>query len=186
MKYNINEINKQLEEKIIISNTKIKNEIGRIKRGDILIFDKEQLIETLNTFEQNWLSENKVTLIYNIDNNIKIENYIYASIMKEKIPNDIYEDIINKKPELWKKYKELTKNKQLYIQNSKSEKILSDFRTIKNELGVIDLFLIIDNEIDNIKLEKYYWNSYNCTMIIITDIDKFPLNTNNKNIKLIY
>ena len=189
-KYSIKAINDSLEEKIYVTDEKI----GRIKKGDILVFNKnndESIIKTMQLFNDNWSIYGKTVTIYNTCEDIKIENYLYASIMETDIPNDIYEDVISKKEEdediigkyiidnqmvvkhilKWDKYKRKVNNKKLYLKNGSVANEYNDLIDIKLESGQSDLLIVVCENINEITLNKIQNASGYPAIVLITNVN---------------
>ena len=174
MKYSMNEVNKKLEGKISVDDLKLEKQFGRIKRGDLIVYNTNNIMQALKVFEKNWMLLNNKTFIYNRNKDIKIENYIYALTMKTNIPNDLYEDVIELDTMMWENFKNIISNKPLFILNQYiSSCIYNDITDVIKECGKIDIFLVIDDELNNCKLSDYYQKSCDTAMIIITNKDKY-------------
>lgn len=175
---NINEVNQEIEKCIIM-----KEPFNKITNKDIIVIPNksdENIINTITKLEENWLINNKKILFYSINQNINIENYIYASVMNCNLPKDIFKEITIKKPLQWEKYKKIMKNTELYIKNTKKNPNIYDLRNIKNNNSNIDLILVISDEINEDLLFQLNLISNELPIIIITN--KIP-KQNNLNIK---
>ena len=189
MRYSIDEVNNELEDKIFVNDEKINKKIGRIKGGDFIIINKnddDNIKKIIKKFESNYLDHNKKTLIYNANNNIKIENYIYAATMDKTVPNDLYSDVIEKHYDNWLLYKNILRNKPLFIFNSESNWIHNEINKIKDEMGNIELLIVIDDDFSSVNLDSYHYYSYISAVIMITDTkNKLEINHNYKNIRYV-
>lgn len=189
MRYSIDEVNNELEDKIFVNDEKINKKIGRIKSGDFIIINKnddDNIKKIIKKFESNYLDHNKKTLIYNANNNIKIENYIYAATMDKTVPNDLYLDVIEKHYDNWLLYKNILRNKPLFIFNSESNWIHNEINRIKDKMGNIELLIVIDDDFSSVNLDSYHYYSYISAVIMITDTkNKLEINHNYKNIRYV-
>ena len=199
MKYNVDNINDLLEERIYVSDTELSKKIGRIKRGDVIVFNNDNVTKTMKLFEDNWLYRNKSTIMYNTCENAKIENYLYASVMETDVPEDIFKDVIDKSVDeyeddesvagkiivdgkiivshvhKWEKYKSIVRNKKLYLRNGLCGNEYRELLDVKIEAGKCDLLIAVVDNISEYTINLMQAAAGSPAFILITNIDAMPI-----------
>ena len=185
MPISINDINALLEEHIHIGNIELKEKLGRIKKGNIVVFDRkknnETIIELLKIFQPNWIGGHKKTLFYNLDENLKIENYLFAVSMNREVPNDIFDEIIDKNEQLWYQYKHQMKDKNIYIKNGTNSNITNDLSNANYKLGPFEIIIVTANNISNSEMTylKNVASKDSCILLIVDNYDELKKHFNN-------
>ena len=173
MPISINDFNEMLEEHIHIGDVELKEKLGRIRRGDVVVFDRKRdngsIIELFKIFQPNWIGGKKKTLFYNMDENIRIENYLFAVSMLKEVPDDIYTEIIDNSTPVWYQYKQQMNDKNIYIKNGTDIDLISDLSNADYKLGLFDLILIITNKISNSEMTylKRILSKNSCIILLL-------------------